>query len=83
LPGLFSLIMVWADGLARDAAGAPRPNAAAWYSKSEPTFSDAIAALRRVLSAPPNLSMSRQPGETVTIAARSLNQVLQTLCLAA
>ena len=62
LLGLFSLITVWADGLARDTATALRPNAAAWYRKQEPTFSDAIAAVRRVLWAPPNFSMSRQSG---------------------
>ena len=83
LLGLFSLITVWADGLARDAANALRPNVAAWYAKSQPTFSDAIAAVRRVLWAPPHLSMSRQPGETITIAAGLLNRVFQTLCLAA
>jgi hypothetical protein len=83
LLGLFSLITVWADGLARDAANVLRPNVAAWYAKSEPTFSDAIAAVRRVLWAPPHLSMSRQPGETITIAAGLLNRVFQTLCLAA
>ena len=83
LLGLFSLITVWADGLARDAANALRPNVAAWYSKSEPTFSDAIAAVRRVLWAPPNFSMSRQTGETITIATGLLNRVFQTLCLAA
>jgi hypothetical protein len=83
LLGLFSLITVWADGLARDAADALRPNVAAWYSKSEPTFSDAIAAVRRVLWAPPNFSMSRQTSETTTIATRLLNRVFQTLCLAA
>jgi len=83
LLGLFSLITVWADGLDRDATNALRPNGAAWYNKSEPTFSDAIAAVRRVLWAPPNLSMSRQPGETITIAVGLLNRVFQTLCLAA
>jgi hypothetical protein len=49
LLGLFSLITVWADGLARDTTTALRPNAAAWYRKQEPTFSDAIATVRRVL----------------------------------
>jgi hypothetical protein len=83
LLGLFSLITVWADSLARETANAPRPNTASWYRKQEPTFSDAIAAVRRVLWAPPNLSMSRQPGETVTIASALLNRVFQTLCLAA
>lgn len=53
LLGLFSLITVWADGPARDAANVPCPNVAAWYAKSEPTFSDAIAAVRPVLWAPP------------------------------
>ena len=83
LLGLFSLITVWADGLARDAASALRPNAAAWYRKQEPTFSDAIAAVRRVLWRPQNISISQQAGETVEIPAALLNRVFQTLCLAA
>ena len=77
LLGLFSLITVWADGLARATATALRPNTAAWYRKQEPTFSDAIAAVRRTLWVPPDFSMSRQPGETVTIAAGLLNRVFQ------
>jgi hypothetical protein len=83
LLGLFFLITVWADRLAQHATNALRPNVAAWYSKSEPTFSDTIAAVRRVLWAPPNFTMSRQPGETITIEAGLLNRVFQTLCLAA
>jgi DDE superfamily endonuclease len=83
LLGLFSLITVWADGLARDAGGTLQANTAAWYSKQEPTFSDAIAAVRRVLWTVPNLSMSRKPGETITITVNFLNRVFQTLCLAA
>jgi DDE superfamily endonuclease len=83
LLGLFSLVTVWADSLARETASALRPNAAAWYSKKEPTFSDAIAAVRRVLWVPPNLSMSRQTGGTITIPALLLNRLFQTLCLAA
>jgi hypothetical protein len=83
LLGLFSLITVWADSLVRETATALRPNAAAWYSKHEPTFSDAIAAVRRVLWAPPHLSMSRRPDQTVTITSGLLNRLVQTLCLAA
>jgi hypothetical protein len=83
LLGLFSLITVWADGLARDTTMALRPNAAAWYRKQEPTFSDAIAAVRRVLWCPPNFSMSRQIGEIIEIPTSLLNRVFQTLCLAA
>jgi hypothetical protein len=83
LLGMFSLITVWADGLVRETATALRPNAAGWYRKHEPTFSDAIAAVRRVLWSLPDSSMSRQPGETSTIPATLLNRVFQTLCLAA
>jgi hypothetical protein len=83
LLGLFSLIAVWADGLARNAETALRPNTAAWYRKPEPTFSDAIAAVRRVLWAPPNFPTSWQSADTVTIPIRLLNRLVQTLCLAA
>jgi hypothetical protein len=83
LLGLFSLITVWADGLARGAATTLRPNASAWYRKQEPTFSDAIAAVRRVLWAPPDLSMCRQDGETVIMPVALVNRVFQTLCHAA
>jgi hypothetical protein len=83
LLGLFSLITVWAGELVRDDARVLRPNAAAWYDKTDVTFSDAIAAVRRALWALPNLSMSRQPGNTVTIPANLLKRVVQTLCLAA
>ena len=83
LLGLFSLITLWADGLAQDTVTALRPNAATWYRKREPTFSDAIAAVRRVLWAPPDLSMFRQSGDTVIMPVALLNRVFQTLCLAA
>jgi DDE superfamily endonuclease len=83
LLGLFSLITVWVDGLVRDTTTALRPNAAAWYRKQEPTFSDAIAAVRRVLWCPPNFSMSRQIGDIIEIPTSLLNRVFQTLCLAA
>ena len=83
LLGLFSLITVWADDLTRNAAPALRPNIAAWYRKDEPTFSDAIAAVRRVLWCPPDFSMSRKPGETVEIPAELPNRLVETLCLAA
>jgi hypothetical protein len=78
LLGLFSLITMWAWR-----ATALRPNTAAWCRKQEVTFSDTIAAVRRMLWAPPDLSMSRQPGETVTIAVGLLHRVFQTPCLAA
>ena len=49
LLGLFSLITVWADRLVHTPIGIVTPRATAWYAKREPTFSDAIAAVRRAL----------------------------------
>ena len=83
LPGLFSLITVRADSLVRIAPITLRPNTAARYRKREPTFSDAIAAVRRVLWCPPDFSMSRWIDGTITIPATLLKRLVQTLCLAA
>jgi hypothetical protein len=83
LLGLFSLVTLWADSLVRVAPTTLRPNAAAWYHKREPTFSDAIAAVRRVLWCPPDFSLSRWADETITIPTGLLKRFVQTLCLAA
>ena len=83
LLGLYSLITVWAHGLMATPATAVRPHPATWYHKSQPTFSDAIAAVRRVLWTPLDLSVSRQRSETVEIPVRLLNRFVETLCLAA
>ena len=83
LLGLFSLVAVWADELARAPTGAVRPRTAAWYDKREPTFSDAIAAVRRALWRPPGLSMSHLATETVEIPAALLQRLTDTLCHAA
>jgi hypothetical protein len=54
--GLFSLITLWA---AEAKGAALHPRSAAWYVKDDPTFSDAIATVRRVLWVVPNFSISR------------------------
>ena len=52
--------------------------------KSQPTFSDAIAAVRRVLWTPQDFSMSWQDSESVQIPAGLVEQsFVETLCLAA
>jgi hypothetical protein len=66
------------DGL-QIAPGTLAPNAAAWYDKKEPTFSDAIAALW----CPPDFSMSRRAGDNVIIPRGLVKRLVQTLCLAA
>jgi hypothetical protein len=50
LLGLFSLITLWADD--HYVRHAPAVRAASWYRKSMPTFSDALATVRRQLRAP-------------------------------
>jgi hypothetical protein len=83
LLGLFSLVTLWAQGLSETTSSAVQSHTAAWYDKREPTFSDAIAAVRRVLWSPLDLSISRQVSDHVTIPARLLNRFVETLCLAA
>lgn len=83
LLGLFSLVAVWADELARASIAAVRPQTAAWYDKREPTFSDAIAAVRRALWCPPDLSTSCRSTATVEIPAALLHRLTDTLCHAA
>jgi hypothetical protein len=83
LLGLYSLVTVWAHGLMHTPQTAVRPHPAAWYHKSYPTFSDAIAAVRRVLWAPQGFSMSRHQTESVEIPTRLLKRFVETLCRAA
>jgi len=83
LLGLFSLITVWATELAMADGGTLRSHAAAWYRKKDPTFSDAIAAVRRVLWSPPDFSMSRTMADTVIMPVRLLKRFVETLSLAA
>ncbi len=83
LLGLYSLITIWADQLAHAPISAVGSRTAAWYAKREPTFSDAIAAVRRALWCPPALSMSRPCAEIVQIPATLLQRLTDTLCYAA
>ena len=48
LLGLFSLVTLWAANLAAR-TGELAVLGAAWYRKSDPTFADCLAAVRRVL----------------------------------
>lgn len=82
LVGLFSMITVWASALAASDHQLLRPHVASWYNKNEPTFTDAVAAIRRVLS-PPDFSMSRTMTDAVIMPTRLLKIRVQTLSLAA
>jgi hypothetical protein len=76
LLGLFSLITLWAA----EAKAALHSRTAAWYVKDDPTFSDAIATVRRVLWAVPNLSTSRINPRNVEIPAALLQRLIEAVC---
>jgi len=79
--GLFSLVTLWAAD--RTVVASLRPRSTAWYHKDDPTFSDAIAAVRRLLWSAPNLSMSRHDPDRVEIPAALWERLTETLCYAA
>jgi hypothetical protein len=62
---------------------AVRTHTAAWYQKTQPTFSDAIDAVGCLLWTPKDFSMSRQQTESVVIPIQLLKRFVETLCLAA
>ena len=82
LLGLFSLVTIWANSL-NGKGRSILPRTSAWYAKPELTFSDAIAAVRRVLWCPPDLWMSRHDHRRVEIPAALLRRLTDTLCYAA
>jgi hypothetical protein len=80
LLGLFSLVTLWAAEA--KVAAMLHPRSAAWYVKHGPTFSDAIATVRRVLWGIPILSTSRKNPQTVEIPAALLQRLTEAICYA-
>jgi hypothetical protein len=81
LLGLFSLITLWVNE--RYPTRTPAVRTASWYRKSLPTFSDALASIRRELWASSNLSGSRQMLDPTKIASARLNTLIDLACYAA
>ena len=81
LLGLFSLIALWAHDL-RDTQASP-PRGASWYPKPLPTFSDALAAVRRELWTRRDLPTSSQMLDIVKMPAITLNSLINAACYAA
>jgi hypothetical protein len=79
--GLFSLIALWAHDLY--AGATPRPGAASWYRKPLPTFSDAIAAVRRELWTSHNFDMPKINPDLVKIPRATINLLINAACYAA
>jgi len=81
LLGLFSLVTLWATEITAQAAIMPR--AAVWYAKAEPTFSDALAAVRFRLWNERTFSPSTQAGEIAKLPDTVLNRLIQAACFPA
>ncbi|WP_376967715.1 transposase (plasmid) [Azospirillum sp. A26] len=81
LLGLFSLVTLWANDIA--ARAAIKPRAALWYRKAEPTFSDALAAIRLQLWREMTFSASASHAEIVKPPDPILNRLIHAVCLPA
>jgi hypothetical protein len=78
LLGLFSLIALWAQHLYSGTL--PPPRSATWYSKPLPTFSDALALVRRELWANHDFRISATAAEIVKIPQATFNALIGAAC---
>jgi DDE superfamily endonuclease len=81
LLGLFSIITLLAHKLAH--GGKLPVRQAAWYAKAQPTFSDAIAAVREQLWHPANFFTSRSQRHVIKIPSGLFAGLCQAACYAA
>jgi DDE superfamily endonuclease len=81
LLGLYSLVTLMAHALRQSEARVVRT--AAWYAKERPTFSDALAVVRRELWSCYHFAMSESDVEMVKIPRAVLERLTDTLCYAA
>ncbi len=81
LVGLFSLIALWAQDLQARTTSTPR--AASWYPKPLPTFSDALAVVRRELWTHHDFCTSPTTADLVQIPNATINALIGAACYAA
>jgi hypothetical protein len=81
LLGLFSLITLWAND--HYAKHTPMVRTASWYPKPLPTFSDALADIRRRLWTEGNLQISREEFDPAKISPATINTLIDMACYAA
>jgi hypothetical protein len=81
LLGLFSLVTLMADRLVSGRAMPVRTSA--WYRKTQPTFSDALALVRRHLWCAQGFSMSRSHTDVEKLPNLVLARCMEILCYAA
>jgi len=78
LLGLFSLVTLWADRIAADRGLCPA--GARWYRKADPTFSDALALVRRELWTAPTFATSRQDRDNAEMQTKLLDRLIRVAC---
>ena len=78
LLGLFSLVTLWATQL--EAAQRLLPECVRWYPKHAPTFSDALALVRRELWTSPIFAGSPDYRDAPKLSAGVLNRLLLIAC---
>jgi len=79
--GLYSLVTLIAHSLLQTET--PVVRTAAWYAKMRPTFSDALAVVRRELWSACHFSMSACADEMVKIPRSVFERLTDTVCYAA
>jgi hypothetical protein len=81
LLGLFSVVTLFAHQHMTKSTGSVRRTA--WYNKSHPTFSDALALVRRQLWTQPTFCGSPTATETVKVRREFLKRLTDAVCYAA
>jgi hypothetical protein len=79
--GLFSLVTLLADAWLKDQAHPVRT--AAWYTKARPTFTDALALVRRCLWTVCHFSTSSPSSDVVQIPRALFERLTDAVCYAA
>jgi hypothetical protein len=78
---LYSLVVLMAQALTKSEASMVRVSA--WYAKEQPTFSDAIAVVRRCLWHQCHFSMSSQQTDLIKIPSSLRERLTEAVCYAA
>ena len=79
--GLFSLIALLVDHQMRRAVGVVRQ--AAWHHKRDPTFSDALALVRKELWAHETFCGSPAQSDTIKVPRAYVERLTEAVCYAA
>ncbi len=81
LMGLFSIVTLWANSLFKSRSLKIQPTT--WYEKKHPTFSDALAAVRRQIWQQREFYLSDQQGEMIKIPIVLFTELTELLARAA